>query len=150
MRRTKRRFALALALLCGAVWLVCAGQEARTSAVNFAQGENVTPGPWGGDRIRMEVTDKGAAIEFDCAHATIDHTLAVEADGRFRAKGTYTREHAGPEREEEREGRGAPAVYSGRTDGKTMTLTVRLAATNEELGSFTLTHGKRVRLTKCK
>jgi hypothetical protein len=98
----------------------------------------------------MEITDKGAAIEFDCAHATIDHTLTVEANGRFRAKGTYVRERGGPEREEEGERRGAPAVYTGRTDGKTMTLTIRLAATDEELGTFTLTHGKQVRLVKCK
>ena len=148
MRRTKRRFAaLATPLLCGAVWLGCAGQEARSLAVNAAQGESVTPGTWGGDHIRMEVTEQGATIEYDCAHGSIDHQLTTEAGGRFRAKGTYTRERGGPEREDEE--KGAPALYSGRTDGKTMRLTVRLAGTNEELGTFTLVHGKKVRLTKC-
>ncbi|MBV9923609.1 MAG: hypothetical protein JOZ96_01110 [Acidobacteria bacterium] len=157
MRRTERRFAaLALPLLCGAVWLGGAGRLEGSSAVSAAQqGESVTPGSWGGERIRMEVGEKGAAIETDCAHGTIDHQITTEAGGRFTAKGRYVRERGGPEREEEREregeqeGRGAPAVYTGRTDGKTMTLTVRLARTNEEVGSFTLTFGKRVRLTKC-
>ncbi len=156
MRRTKRRLAaFALPVLCGAVWLGCAGQEPKSLAVNAAQGESVTPGTWGGERVRMEVTEKGATIELDCAHGTIDHPLTTEAGGRFTAKGTYARERLGPESEEEREregereGKGAPALYTGRTDGKTMTLTVRLARTNEEMGSFTLTHGRKVRLTKC-
>lgn len=155
MRRTKMRFAaVALPLLCGAVWLGCAGRGAGGLAVSAAQeGESVTPGAWGGERVRLEVTEKGAAFETDCAHGTIDHPVTTEAGGRFKAKGHYVREHGGPEREEEREGEregmGAPALYTGRTDGKTMTLTVRLAQTNEEVGSFTLTLGKKVRLTKC-
>ena len=100
----------------------------------------------------MEVTDKGAAIEYDCARGSIDHQLVTEAGGRFKAKGTHASRRGGPGREDEHEERekGAPALYSGRTDGKTMTLTVRLAGSDEEVGTFTLTHGGQARLTKCK
>jgi hypothetical protein len=159
MRRDGRRrlAALAVSLLCGAAWLGCASQEGTPTVVSAAQGETVTTGTWGGDGIVMEVTEKGATIEYVCAHGSIDHQLVTEAGGRFRAKGAYVREGFGPERDEEereregaREGRGAPVLYSGRTDGKTMTLTVRFAASNDEVGSFTLTHGKKVRLVKCK
>lgn len=149
MRQTKRRFAaLAVTLLCGAAWLGCAGQGTGTLAVNAAQGESVTQGAWGGEHVRMEVTEKGATIEYECGRGSIDHKLVTEAGGRFRAKGFHVRERFGPEGGGE--DKGVPALYSGRTDGKTMTLTVRLAETNEEVGSFTLTHGKKVRLTKCK
>lgn len=148
MRRTKRRFAaLAVPLLCGAAWLGCAGRGAGSFAVNAAQGESVTQGTWGGDHVRMEVTEQGATIEYECGRGSIDHRLVTGAGGRFRAKGFHVRERVGPEGEGEE--KGAPALYSGRTDGKTMTLTVRLAGTNEEIGSFNLVHGKKVRLMKC-
>ncbi len=150
MRRSKKRFAaVVVPLLCGAMWLGCAGQEGRSAVSAAQQGESLTPGSWGGEHVRMEVTETGATIESDCAHGTIDHAITTEAGGRFKAKGSYVRERGGPEREEEREGRGTPVVYTGRTDGKTMTLSVRLSATNEEVGSFTLTLGRKVRLTKC-
>lgn len=149
MRQTKRRLAArALPLLLVTLWLGCAGQEARSFAVNANQGESVTPGTWGGDRVRMELTDGGGTIEFDCAHGKIDHKLVTESGGRFQAKGTYARERSGPEHEEGEE-KGLPALYTGRTDGKTMTLRIRLTGSNEELGPFTLTHGRKVRLTKC-
>jgi hypothetical protein len=156
MRRSKRRFAaLVLPALLASAWTGGAGQEAGVMTVNAVQGENVTTGTWGGDRIRLEVTEDGAKVEYDCGHGTIDHRLTTEGDGRFRAKGTHVSERGGPEGEEEREEeerrrkKGVPATYSGRTDGKTMTLTVKLAESNETLGPFTLTYGRKVRLTKC-
>ncbi len=150
MHHKNRRFAaLALALLCAAA----AGLEATSSAVNAGQGENVTPGMWGGEGIMMLVTENGASIEYACASGRIEHALTTEEGGRFMAKGIYKQDRGGPEREDKEEEkkaeRGVPALYSGRTDGKTMTLTVRLAETNERIGTFTLAHGKKVRLTRC-
>jgi hypothetical protein len=147
--RAKRRVAaVTVPLLCGAVWLACAW--AGVSEADAAQGESVTTGSWGGEQIRMEVTDAGATIEYACARGTIDHQLVTGAGGRFTAKGTYVRERGGPEGEGEREREeGARALYTGRTDGKTMTFTVRLTGTNEEFGPFKLAHGKKTRVTKC-
>jgi hypothetical protein len=146
MRRTKRSFAaLAIPLLLVAAW---AGRVGGPLAMSAEQGESVTPGTWGGEGVRMEVTEDGAGLDFVCAHSRIEHKLTTAGGGRFSAKGTYVSERGGPEREEEE--KGVPALYSGRTDGKTMTLTVKLTGTNEELGPFTLAHGRKVRLTKCK
>ena len=154
MRRMKRRFvAVVLSLVLSAAWQGWAGREGGPLAMSAEQGESVTTGTWGGEGVRMEVTEDGATLDFVCAHSRIGHQLVTERGGRFSAKGTYVSERGGPEREgeNEREGeeKGVPALYSGRTDGKTMTLTVKLAGTNEELGPFTLAHGRRVRLTKC-
>lgn len=109
--------------------------------------QNVPTGMWGGDHINVEVTGNGASIEYDCAHGTIDQSISLDSHGRFNATGTHTREHPGPVREGESDG--VPASYSGHMDGATMTLTVKLAATNETIGTFTLTHGKRSRIVKC-
>ena len=148
MRQTKRRIAVfGLALLSLVAGPGGAGREAESAAVSAYESENVATGMWGGDQVRMHVTEEGASIEHACARGRIEHRLATEAGGRFTAKGTYHRERGGPERE--REERGEPAVYTGRTDGKTMTLTVRLTRTDEKIGPFTLVYGKNVRMTKC-
>ena len=56
----------------------------------------VPNGVWGGEHIRMEVTDSGADIEFNCARGTISQRLAVDAQGRFRLPGTYKAETPAP------------------------------------------------------
>lgn len=149
MRQTKRGLAaLALPLLLAAACVGWTGQEDKPVVVDAGQGESVTTGTWGGDGVRMQVAEDGAAVEFDCAHGKIEHKLMTEQGGRFSAKGTYAKESFGAEYEKGEE-KGAPATYTGRTDGKTMTLTVRLTRTNEQIGPFTLAHGRSVRLTKC-
>ena len=59
----------------------------------------------------MDVSEKGARLEFDCAHGSIDAAIALDADGRFRADGVIVREHPGPVRVG-REPKAEPAVYS--------------------------------------
>ena len=148
MRQTKLGSAvLALPLLLAALWPGETAQGAKMFTTRAGESESVTPGMWGGDHIRMQVTEDGARIEYDCAHSSIDHKLTTDDAGRFRAKGTYVRERGGPEREDGE--KGVPAQYSGRTDGKTMTLTITLSGTGEKLGPFTLTYGKKVRVVKC-
>jgi hypothetical protein len=123
----------------------CGNTSANT--VSNVKTENVPNGTWGGNHISMEITDAGARIEYDCAHGTIDQPIRLDSHGRFHATGTHTRERGGPVREGGTEG--SPATYSGRMNGATLTLTVTLTATNEAIGTFTLTHGKRTRLMKC-
>lgn len=129
------------------------GGESRARSVAPMDGESVTPGAWGGPHINMQVTEAGATIDYDCAHGTIEHQLMTDAEGRFQAKGFHYRERGGPEREDEGE-RGermkAAAIYTGTTNGKTMTLMVKLVETQETIGTFTLAYGKTGRVTKCK
>jgi hypothetical protein len=108
----------------------------------------VAAGVWGGTGIRLDVTERGAAIEYDCAHGTIDEPLVVDRAGRISAQGTHVREHGGPIREDEPADR-HPARYSGQLDRDTLQLTVTLTDTRQELGSFKVTRGSPGRLLKC-
>src|SRR3712207_1976555 len=54
------------------------------------------PGVWGGQHIRFEVNEGGANVEYDCARATVEGKILVDASGRFNVAGTYYREHGGP------------------------------------------------------
>jgi len=104
-------------------------------------------GTWGGEHIAMEVTDAGATIEYDCAHGRITEKITPDADGKFGAKGTHTRERGGPTRQGEDDEQ--PAIYRGSIKDETMTLSVELTQDNESVGAFTLTHGKTGRIRKC-
>jgi hypothetical protein len=110
--------------------------------------EGTLTGSWGGRHIGLELTAEGGRIEYDCAHGTIDGPVVPDRDGSFEASGTHTAEHGGPVREGEPE-HGRPAGYRGRIAGKTLTLTVTLVDSNQEIGTFTLTRDAAPRLMKC-
>ena len=105
-------------------------------------------GTWGGDHIALEVTENGASVEYDCAHGTIDK-ISIDEHGGFSAKGSHVREGPGPIRVGH-EASEQPATYTGTTDGKTLTLTVKLDGSKEDVGTFHLTHGVTGRIRKCK
>ena len=111
-------------------------------------GESVAAGTWGGQHIALKVTADGGRIEYDCAHGSLGEPLALDRSRRFDVKGTHTREHGGPVREDE-QSESRPARYAGRVDDGRMTLTVTLTDTGEILGTFALTKGVAGRLTKC-
>jgi hypothetical protein len=96
----------------------------------------------------MEVTDEGALIEYDCAHGSVSEPLRLDREGKFSAKGTHFREKGGPQSAGAEE-KGEPVIYSGTTDGKTATITITNSVTDEVIGTFSLTLGKRSRITKC-
>lgn len=105
-------------------------------------------GLWGGQHISFDVSSKGAKIEYDCAHATIDRAIVLDRNGRFNISGRQFHERGGPVRQGEQAG--YPVVFSGEVKGKTMTLTVQNSETREEIGTFTLTQGAQPKLVKCK
>ncbi len=107
----------------------------------------VTTGAWGGEHIILEVSEKGAEVEFDCARGQVAQPLTLDKHGDFDVAGTFTLEHGGPVRRDEN-AQAAPARYSGHVDGQTMSLTVTLG--KEKVGIFTLTRGSRANLTKCR
>src|SRR5712691_11266631 len=116
---------------------------------NKQVGTAVPQGIWGGVHIAMEVGDKSAAIEYDCAHGMISERLLVDSEGRFQARGTHVPEHGGPIRKGETAA-SHPANYSGNVRGKAMTLMVTLADSSESIGTFTLTQGSTGRVFKCR
>ena len=105
----------------------------------------VPTGSWGGDHIALDVTGTGAQVNFDCAHGTLVQPLTLDSSGQFGVPGTYTPEGGPTPQFEQR----IPAVYSGRLQGKTLTLTVTLTGSSQALGSFTLTWGRTPTITKC-
>ncbi len=108
----------------------------------------IRDGVWGGANVLMEITDAGAAITYECAHGTIDQRLELDGKGHFDVRGTHTRERGGPVRSGETPDR-HPARYTGRVDGKIMTLVVTLTDTKEAIGTFSLTFGERPELHRC-
>ena len=155
MTKGSQFISLALVLLLAFALLAHQGscksnsKEQAGNQGNKKVGTAVAQGIWGGVHIGMEVGDKGAAIEYDCAHGMISERLIVDSEGRFQARGTYVPEHGGPVRKGETAA-SHPANYSGNVRGKEMTLMVTLADSSESIGTFTLTQGNTVRVFKCR
>lgn len=111
--------------------------------------QRLQTGSWGGSHIRIEVGPSSATIDYDCANGTINGPLTVDRKGHFAWRGSHNQEHGGPTRIDE-QSNGRPAIYSGWIKGDTMTLTVKLAGTNEGAQSYTLNRGSAGRVFKCK
>ena len=68
---------VALVLIIASVGLACTRQmkASRPEQSSRAGPAKALPnGVWGGEHIRMDVTDSGADIEFDCARGTVTPT----------------------------------------------------------------------------
>ena len=133
-----RRSLIALFALSGVLFQAGARAAPDASAV--------ATGAWGGEHIVLKVSEKGADVEFDCAHGQVTQPITLGKHGDFDAGGTFTPEHGGPVRRDENTP-SASARYSGHVDGDTMSLTVTLGT--EKVGTYTLVRGSRPRLTKC-
>ena len=114
------------------------------------RADSLMPGVWGGERARFEVTEGGASVEFDCAHATVRGRIVVDRAGRFSVSGTYFEEHGGPVRPEESRGGGYPVRISGRVGGSLLKLTVTRAGTRKVIGTFALARDREAELVKCR
>jgi hypothetical protein len=122
---------------------------AGTAGARDEEAGCVPAGSWGGSHLRLEVKADGALLEFDCAHGRIPGPLKLDGEGRFETKGTYAREHGGPVRAGEEEQEGEPARYSGRLEGKLLTLTVKAGPRDEVIGTYKLRQGQTPRIVKC-
>ncbi len=94
----------------------------------------------------MQVLEKGAQLEFDCAAGEITEPLTIDGNGDFDVHGTYAAEHPGPTTRDD--DAGAAAHYRGHVEGDTMTL--KIARGKDEIGSFTLTRDRQPILRKCR
>jgi hypothetical protein len=109
--------------------------------------QRIAAGVWGGQHINIKVGTKSAAIEYDCASGVIDGPLVVDSNGNFKLRGTHRMERGGPVRADDQP-RKIPATYTGSIKGNTMTLTLKIADSDEE--TFTLEKGKEGELFRCK
>jgi hypothetical protein len=109
--------------------------------------QRIPTGLWGGPHISIEVGEKSARIEYDCASGVIEGPLVVDSNGHFKLRGTHKVERGGPVRADD-DAKGHPATYTGSIKGNTMTLTLKLSGGDDE--TFTLEKGKEGDLVKCK
>ncbi len=139
-------------LIIASVGLGCAGQmtglrPAQSSPSSPAQ---VLPnGVWGGEHIRMDVSDGGADIEFDCARGSISQRLALDAQGRFKFQGTYKAETPAPAAADGGPtGSGVTATYTGVLNGSSLRLEVSIEG-QDTPRIFDLSQGDQGHLAKC-
>ena len=113
------------------------------------RNDRLATGIWGGEHIRVEVTDSGADIEFDCAHGSIDQPIVLDSTGTFDVKGKYTPQHGGPIRSDEANN-DRVVRYVGMVKDQELTLTISSDNPKETIGTFTLTHGNEGKVMKCR
>lgn len=121
---------------------------ASMAMANTQKAERIAMGVWGGQHINMDVGERTATIEYDCAHGEIEGPLVVDSEGEFQLRGTFTRERGGPVRADDVL-QPEPATYSGTIKGNRMTLKLKLLD-EDESETFTLEKGKSGELFKCK
>ncbi len=124
-------------------------QHKDNTTMPTTKTERARTGTWGGQGARLDVTEGGGTVEFDCAHGTISEPLVPDEIGHFEVRGTYVRERGGPVRIGAEE-KGQPVIYIGDlSDQKLLTLTIKLADSKDVVATYTVTHGKNARLRKC-
>jgi hypothetical protein len=112
-------------------------------------GPPVPTGVWGGEHIRLVVTETGATVEYDCDVGRIDGPLLRNQEGDFEARGVHVFGRGGPGRLGDPAPTQDPAQYQGWTDGSHMRLIVTLSASGKQVGTFSLELGRQPLLEKC-
>jgi len=130
------------ALLCATVFLSSAAASAGRGGDEGAQ-------LWGARGIALRMTEQGAKIEFDCAHASILQPIEPNASGEFSVPGTYTPEAGGPV-QKNNPGRDLPATFHGVIRRDSIHLEMTVSGEGQQPRSFTLTRGNPGRLVKCR
>lgn len=124
--------------------LTAVGGCALPTAVVSAE---LAAGPWGGDRVRLVVDDRGAKLETDCASGSIQGPIEVGASGAFVAKGSFVQHIGGPQAADAAP-RAGTAQFSGQIEGDTMRLSI-MSAGAPSAQQFTLRRGAVVKLVRC-
>jgi len=106
--------------------------------------DTVPNGTWGGDDGGLIVTAEGAHAHIGCTVGDVTGPIALDAEGRFDLEVQWNVDAFPVDR-----GIRHPARLSGRTDGHTLTLAVRLSDTGQTFGPVVLTLGQEPRMQNC-
>ena len=101
-------------------------------------------GTWGGDNAGMIVSANDIHVHIGCTLGDAKAPIQTDPNGRFQLEGTYNVDAYPVDR-----GITHPAVFSGRINRQTMTLTVTLTDIARVLGPVTLTYGKEPKMGPC-
>ena len=143
---------VAVMLITACVGLSCASQMKASRLAQSgpaAPAKAVPNGVWGGEHIRMEVSDSGADIEFDCARGSISQPLQLDDKGRFKVQGIYMAETPAPAAVDGGlPASGVKAIYTGTLSGSSLRLKVSIEGQNTPR-TFDLVQDDQGHLAKC-
>ena len=142
--RTTRIALVALLPLAATVVAHCT----TYTAPSLPTVDGLVAGTWGGENAGLIVSDSSAHVHVGCTYGDFPAPVAVDADGRFDAAGSYLLRAypvaVGPT---------LPARFAGVLRGDRVTLTVTVddtvARKSVVLGPVTATYGKEPRLGPC-
>lgn len=125
-----------------------AGACSADESLGISPDGQLALGTWGGDSAGVIVSDSSTHAHIGCTYGDLGTRLAVDADGRFTATGTYLLRAypvaVGPL---------LPAVFSGRVQGTSLTITVVVNDTVEKksvsLGPVTVRLNRPPALRNC-
>ena len=106
--------------------------------------DTVPVGTWGGEDAGLIVRTDGAHAHIGCTLGDVPGPIPLDSEGRFDVAGQWNVDAYPIDR-----GILHPARLSGRTDGRTLTLSVLLTDTSQVLGPALLTFGREPRMQNC-
>lgn len=106
--------------------------------------DTVPVGTWGGDSAGLLVRPDGAHAHIGCTLGDVTGAIPLDDDGRFDVAGEWNVDAFPIDR-----GIRHPARLSGRSDGRTLTLSVRLMDTGQVLGPVRLVFGREPQMQNC-
>jgi len=117
-----------------------------SSGCDSGTGPPMSPvvGTWGGKDAGLIAADTGLHVHIGCTLGDARGVIRPDASGRFSIDGTYNVDAFPVDR-----GIVHPARFSGRIDGRSMTLTVTLTDTARTLGPVTLRYGTEPQMAVC-
>ena len=121
-----------------ALWVASCGTSARPPL------DRVPVGTWGGEEAGLIVTLDTAHAHVGCTNGDVTGEIPLDAEGRFDVAAIYNVDAFPVDR-----GIRHPARLTGRTDGRTLTFTVRLTDTGQMLTSGELVLGREPRMRNC-
>jgi len=101
-------------------------------------------GTWGGDEAGLIVAESEAHVHIGCTLGDIPGPIPVDARGGFEVLGSYNVDAFPVDR-----GIRHPARFTGRTDGRALTLSVLLTDDGQAFGPVTLALGVTPRMKNC-
>ncbi|MFH1570918.1 MAG: hypothetical protein ABIL09_23190 [Gemmatimonadota bacterium] len=131
---------LALPLLAVALGLAACGHDDPAGPL--------ASGVWGGQGVRLDLTDSGGTLTFDCGGGRLLAPLAPDRGGHFRVQGEYLPGQPGPVRQDEVP-EPWPAVYAGTVSDGGMALSVYVEGKDAPWATYALRPGEEPLLHLC-
>ncbi len=109
--------------------------------------EPLKVGNWGGDHVRLEVTETSWYIELDCAHAEVTMPVTLN-EGTFETSAKYYQEYGAPIEDPEMH-KAKEATIKGSLVGNVLTFTIYVGSEQTNYGTYSVEWNKEPMVYKC-